>query len=71
MGDNDEVMRFEITDQDLEDEINPSYGKPRMSKNQVRFFVTLGRQFIDCMASTISRLIMLTFLGHIRSVGRQ
>ena len=30
----DEVMRFEITDQDLEDEMTNSYGKKRMSKNQ-------------------------------------
>ena len=33
MGDNDEVMRFEITDQDLEDEITISFGM-KMSKNQ-------------------------------------
>jgi len=34
MGDDDEVMRFEITDQDLEDEMTSSYGKKRMSKNK-------------------------------------
>ena len=32
MGDEDEVMRFEITDQDLEDEMSTSYGRKRMSK---------------------------------------
>ncbi|XP_023335481.1 tuftelin-interacting protein 11 [Eurytemora carolleeae] len=30
----DEVMRFEITDQDLEDEMTSSYGKKRTSKNK-------------------------------------
>ena len=34
MGDNDEVMRFEITDQDPEDEMTTScFGMKRMSKN--------------------------------------
>jgi len=37
MGDDDEVMRFEITDQDLEDEMNTSYGRKRMSKNQATY----------------------------------
>ena len=40
MGDNDEVMRFEITDQDLEDEITISFGM-KMSKNQTTW--DLGR----------------------------
>ena len=35
MADDEEVMRFEITDQDLEDEMTSSYGRKRMSKNQV------------------------------------
>jgi len=30
-------MRFEITDQDLEDEMNTSYGRKRMSKNQATY----------------------------------
>jgi len=37
MGDDDEVMRFEITDQDLEDEMTTSYGRKRMSKNQATY----------------------------------
>lgn len=37
MGDNDEVMRFEITDQDLDDEMTTSYGRKRMSKNQATY----------------------------------
>ena len=40
MGDNDEVMRFEITDQDLEDKITISFGM-KMSKNQTTW--DLGR----------------------------
>ena len=39
MGDEDEVMRFEITDQDLADEMTSSYGRKRMSKNQAIYGV--------------------------------
>ena len=43
MGDDDEVMRFEITDQDLEDEMTSSYGKRRgRSKNQEIYGVWAG-----------------------------
>jgi len=37
MGDDEEVMRFEITDQDLEEEMSTSYGRKRMSKNQATY----------------------------------
>ena len=37
MADDDEVMKFEITDQDLEDEMTPNYGRKRMSKNQATY----------------------------------
>ena len=40
MGD-DEVMRFEITGQVLEDEMTTSFGRRRMSKNQANW--DLGR----------------------------
>ena len=39
MGDEDEVMRFEITDQDLQDEMSSSYGRRRMSKNKAIYGV--------------------------------
>mgnify|MGYP001200851302 CR=1 FL=1 len=40
MGDDDDVMRFEITDQDLDDEMRSSYGKrTRMSKNKTIYGV--------------------------------
>ena len=40
MGDDDDVMRFEITDQDLDDEMRSSYGKrTRMSKNKAIYGV--------------------------------
>ena len=36
--DDDEVMRFEITDKDLEEEMGAHHNqRPRMSKNQVTF----------------------------------
>ena len=41
MGDDDEAMRFEITNHDLEDELTNNFGRRRMSKNQATW--DLGR----------------------------
>jgi tuftelin-interacting protein 11 len=35
--DDDEVMKFEITEKDLEDEMTTSYARKRMSKNQATY----------------------------------
>ena len=45
--DDDEVMKFEITDQDLEEEMGSSYGRPRMSKNQVNCTSLNNRHRLD------------------------
>ena len=59
MGDNDEVMRFEITDQDPEDEMTTScFGMKRMSKN------TLGSgQIIVIVRDRLSLKLALGAIG--------
>ena len=48
----DEVMRFEITDQDLEEEMSSSYGKKRYLSVFTNWTVIYTRSLINDMTST-------------------